>query len=151
MLAPGAPQQGVQFIDVRDLAAWMLHMAEQRATSIYQATGPNYALSMSHFLDTCKTVTGSNVQFVWVSDAFLTARAVWLPIYVPNEFVGMRAVNCQKAIKSGLTFRPLEETIRDTLVWRGKDTELKAGLKPEQEQALLQEWKKEQQEDTLSL
>ena len=151
MLAPGDPQQGVQFIDVRDLTAWILHMVEQRATGIYQATGPDYALSMGHFLDTCKTVTDSNVQFIWVNDAFLTAREVWLPIYVPNEYIGMRAVNCQKAIKSGLTFRPLEETIRDTLAWRGKDIELTAGLTPEQEQGLLEEWKKEQQEDTLTL
>ena len=151
MLAPGDPQQGVQFIDVRDLAAWMLHMVEQRATGIYQATGPDYSLSMGHFLNTCKTMTGSNVQFVWVSDAFLTAREAWLPIYVPNEFIGMRAVNCQKAIKSGLTFRPLEETIRDTLAWKGKDAELKAGLEPGQERELLQEWKRERQEDTLSL
>ncbi len=140
MLAPGDPKQQTQFVDVRDLANWTIHMVEGRKTGVYNATGPEYALAMGHFLDECKTMTGSDAHFTWVSDAFLTKHDVDLPLYAPEEYAGARAVNCSKAIHAGLTFRPVANTIRDTLVWKGKDTELKVGLKPVQERELLQEW-----------
>ncbi len=87
-------------------------------------------------------MTDSNAQFTWVSDAFLTEHEIDLPSYVPEEYKGARAVNCSKALADGLTFRPVADTIRDTLAWKGKDAELKVGLKPEQEQQLLREWHK---------
>jgi 2'-hydroxyisoflavone reductase len=59
----------------------------------------------------------------------------------------MRSVNCSKAIADSLTFRPVAETVRDTLAWKGTGEELKVGLEPEQERRLLQEWPK--QEDML--
>lgn len=140
MLAPGDPKQQTQFVDARDLAAWAVHMVEEHKTGTYNATGPDYALAMGRFLNECKTVTGSDVRFMWVSDAFLTKHDVDLPLYAPEEYVGARAVNCNKAIHEGLTFRPLADTVRDTLAWKGKNTELKVGLQPEQEQELLQAW-----------
>ncbi len=142
MLAPGDAEQPTQFIDARDLAAWIVRMVEGRKTGTYNATGPNYMLPMGRLLDECKTVTGSDTTFVWVGDEFLTAHEVELPLYVPEEYIGFRTVDCARAIQQGLTFRPLAETIRATLAWKGKDTELKVGLKPQQEQALLQAWRK---------
>ncbi|GAC1652404.1 MAG: SDR family oxidoreductase [Ktedonobacteraceae bacterium] len=138
MLAPGDPTQQTQFIDARDLAAWIIRMVEERKMGTYNATGPDYALPMGRFLDECKTVTGSDARFVWVSDAFLTEHEVELPLYAPEEYAGARAVDCSNAIAAGLTFRPVADTIRDTLAWKGTSTELKVGLKPEQEQQLLQ-------------
>ena len=142
MLAPGDPNQQTQFVDARDLAAWTIHMVEQGKIGIYNATGPEYILAMGRFLDECKTVTGSDTHFTWASDAFLTKHDVDLPLYAPGEYAGARAVNCNKAIHAGLTFRPVADTIRDTLAWKGKNAELKVGLKPEQERELLQEWHK---------
>ena len=140
MLAPGEPEQQTQVIDVRDLAAWTVRIAEQRKTGIYNATGPGYPLSFEKFLEECKIATGSDAQFIWVSNAFLVDRDVDLPLWVPDSYAGMRSVNCSKAITDGLTFRPVAETVRDTLAWRGKDAELKVGLKPEEEKMLLEEW-----------
>lgn len=141
MLAPGDSNQQTQFIDARDLATWIIRMVEERKTGTYNATGPDYALAMGSFLDECRTVTGSDTRFVWVSDAFLTEHEVELPLYAPEEYAGARAVNCSKAIAEGLTFRTVADTIRDTLAWKGMNTELKVGLKPEQEQQLLQAWR----------
>ncbi len=149
MLAPGEPEQQTQFIDARDLAAWTVHMAEEQKTGTYNATGPDYALTFEKLLEECKIVTNSDARFTWVSDAFLAQKEVELPLWVPDAYAGARAVNCHNAIHEGLTFRPMAETIRDTLTWKDKDREQKAGLKPEQEQQLLQEWLK--REDTLSL
>lgn len=147
MLAPGEPGQRQQFIDVRDLAAWIVHLVEQRKTGPYNATGPDYPLTMEQFLDACKEVTGSNAQFVWVSGNFLLQKEAIPPLWFPKEEEGGAAVDCSKAIRDGLTFRPLKETIADTLAWKG-NSELRAGFQPEQEKALLQEWL--QREDSLS-
>ncbi len=143
MLTPGDPKQQTQFVDARDLATWTIHMVEERKTGVYNATGPDYGLTMGHFLDECKTVTGSDIRFTWVSDAFLTQHDIDLPNYAPlEEYAGFHMINCSKAIHEGLTFRPVADTIRDTLAWKGNHAELKVGLKPEQERELLQEWSK---------
>lgn len=143
VLAPGIPEQQTQFIDARDLAAWIVLMVEAGKVGTYNATGPDYKLTMGHFLDTCKAETGGDAQFVWVSDAFMEAHQVDLPNYAPQEeYAGFGAINCSKAISEGLTFRPMAETVRDTLTWKGKNAELKVGLSREQEQELLREWEK---------
>lgn len=145
MLAPGRPDHQEQFIDVRDLAQWIVRMVEAGKTGVYNATGPDYVLSTQQLLEECKAATGSDAQFTWVDEAFLTPilEEVSLQPWVPDAYVGMRAVNCNKAFADGLTFRPLAETVRDTLAWKAvsltPDT-LRSGLKPEQEQQLLQAW-----------
>jgi 2'-hydroxyisoflavone reductase len=148
MLAPGEPEQQTQFIDVRDLAAWIVRMVEASKTGIYQATGPDYPLTMGRFLETCKTATGSDVHFTWVSESQLLPleeQNVNLQPWVPNEYAAFGAVNCNKAFRDGLTFRPLADTIRDTLLWKAASSssgKMLSGLKPEQEKQLLQEWHK---------
>ena len=146
VLAPGDFAQPVQMIDGRDLAEWTLHMMEQSATGIYNATGPNAPLTLGEILDTCRTVSGSDARFHWVSDTFLqdhdAASSSGLPFYVPaaSGMSGIMAASIAKALAHGLTFRPLAETVRDTLAWdqtRPADVALKVGLPPERERALL--------------
>ena len=145
MLAPGVPDRPLQFIDVRDLAQWIVRMVEARKTGVYNATGPDYTLSTGQFLRECKSATGSDVRFTWVDEAFLSdiLEEVNLQPWVPESYAGMRTTNCSKAFMDGLTFRPLSETVRDTLAWKTTsatpDT-MRSGMKPEQEQQLLQKW-----------
>ncbi len=148
MLAPGRPDQQTQFIDVRDLAAWIVRMVEASKTGAYNATGPDYMLTWGHFLEECKSASDNNTNLVWVGEAFaselMEKREINFQPWVPDEYMGMRAVNCSKAFAQGLTFRPLADTVRDTLAWKTasptRDT-LRSGVSPEQEQQMLQEWK----------
>ncbi len=148
VVAPGDPQQPVQFIDVRDLAAWTVQMVEARQTGIYNATGPAQPLPIQQFLETCQAVIPSNATLTWVSEAFLLEQQVGpfveMPLWVPASDAGLDQVNCMKAIQAGLRFRPISETIRDTLTWhntRPQNITLRAGLSPEREQALLEAWR----------
>src|SRR5438874_3222341 len=148
VLAPGDPEQPVQFIDVRDLAEWSIAMVEARQTGVYNAKGPTGTLTMGRLLEWCREVNGSKASFEWVSEQFLLEHEVepyqQFPLWVPGEMVGFSRVNCQKAIAAGLSFRPLNETIQDTLAWdatRPADYVLRAGLAPEREQQLLDEWR----------
>ncbi len=150
VLAPGDPDARVQFIDVRDLAGWMVRAVEAGKTGVYNVTGPDYPLTMGELLGTCRRVSGSDANLVWASERFLADQNVapWsdMPLWVPSgdpDMAGFSAVNCDKAIHDGLSFRPLDETARDTLAWaktRPADHAWRAGITPEREAELLAAW-----------
>jgi 2'-hydroxyisoflavone reductase len=146
VLAPGAPERPIQFIDVRDLGTWTIALSEAKANGIYNAIGPDYRLTMSKFLNDCKTVADSDAEFIWVSDQHLLQHNVepWsdMPFWIADnsETSGMSLRDNSKAIKSGLTFRPLTETIGDTLDWWHREKagcDLKAGVSREREAEML--------------
>ncbi|MGB0388159.1 MAG: epimerase, partial [Ardenticatenaceae bacterium] len=120
------------------------HMVEKRATGIYNAVGPDYPLTMQQCLTECQSTTGSDAHLTWLSEEFLLANNVSpfteMPLWVPKNMSNLMTVNLQKPIHAGLTFRPLAQTIRDTLAWhatRPKEHEWRAGLTPAREQELL--------------
>jgi 2'-hydroxyisoflavone reductase len=145
-LAPAGPGYPVQFIDARDLAAWLLDLGERRQTGTYHATSPVHGLTFGAVLEACRLPGGQDAGFTWVAEEFLLSRGVspWteLPLWVTRDRLGMVAVDCSKAIGAGLQFRPPRETARDTLAWAmgpGRAA-LRAGLEPERERELLREW-----------
>ena len=153
VLAPAPPDGPVQFIDVRDLAAWTIEMVEARQTGFLNATGPDRPLAMGEFLDGCRRVAGSSAAFTWASEEFLLERGVaaWseMPLWVPAPARGMVTVSVRRAIAAGLRFRPLDDTVRDTLAWHGERggaaVTLRAGLAPEREAELLAAWRERAQ------
>jgi 2'-hydroxyisoflavone reductase len=153
ILAPGSPEHPVQFIDARDLAEWIIHMAEARKTGTYNATGPAQPLSLGAVLAACQRVTGSAAALTWVSDDFLLDHGVTpftdLPLWVPASHSGIHTVSIQKALADGLTFRSLDETLLDTLAWNaarspasGGSIQLRAGIMLDREAELLSAWRK---------
>ncbi|MDQ3894433.1 MAG: SDR family oxidoreductase [Actinomycetota bacterium] len=159
VLAPGSPAQRVQFVDVRDLGEWMLRMAQSRRGGTFNATGPVPSVTMGELLESCRRVSGSDANLIWVDDAFLLERSVgeWqeLPLWVARpELRGIHAADVARALAAGLTFRPLEETVRATLEWasspeagepsRKQGVQLpEAGLRPEREAELLAAWREQ--------
>jgi len=151
VLAPNGPQLATQVIDARDLAEWTIRQAEAFTAGLFNATGPEQPLGLGTVLETCRTVSGADATFTWVEEPFLLERNVkyWqdLPAVLPEgdpKYAGMSRIDVSKAIDAGLTFRPLADTVRDTLAWhatRPPDTPLKAGLAPERERQLLDEWR----------
>ena len=151
VLAPGDPTDPVQFIDARDLAEWTIRMAEQRATGIYNATGPSPALSMGGMLDGIKSAEGSSARFTWVNADFLEAQKVapWsdMPVWIPprGDMRGFARIHIKRALEKGLTFRPLTVTTRETLAWfksqpAARQEKLRAGLTPAREAEVLAAW-----------
>jgi 2'-hydroxyisoflavone reductase len=150
VLAPDTPERPVQIIDVRDLAEWTVRMAEGRQSGTLNTTGPDHELSMGRLLDECRAVSGSDARPVWVREQFLLDAGItpWteLPLWVPDteENAGFNRIDCRRAFASGLTFRPLAETVRATLDWdatRPAGTPRRNGLRPEREAELLAAWK----------
>lgn len=154
LLAPGHPDQPVQFIHARDLADWILDMAAQRRAGTFNVTGPDQPMTMRQFLEACREAVGSNARFTWVDEDFLLERRVEpfteMPVWVPRAIEGMLSVDIAKGLAAGLTFRPIADTVRETQAWheslpadpksRLYRVEGKAGLTPDREAALLAEW-----------
>ncbi len=142
MVVPGPAWRPVQFVDVRDLAAWMVRAAEEGLAGPFNATGP---ATMGAVIDAAGRVSGSAARAVEVDDAFLTGQGVgeWmeLPLWIDPSNDGWRhfmEVDASRATEAGLTFRALEDTVAATLA----DAELVdgVGLRPERERELLDAW-----------
>jgi len=123
VLAPDKPDNPCQFIDSRDLAEWMVRMAEQRVLGLFNAIGPEHPMTFAEMLYGVKAVTTAGAYFTWVPWAFLQEQGVrawrdmtvWQPPY--GRTAGFQRRDATKAIANGLTFRPLAVTARDTLDW----------------------------------
>jgi 2'-hydroxyisoflavone reductase len=142
VLAPGPPEQPVQFIDVRDLAEWLVRAIERGLSGVYNATGET--ITFERLLDEAQRVSGS-ADVRWVPGEQLAAAGVgeWmeLPLWIVTpEYAATHLTDVSKAVADGLTFRPLEQTIRETLAWDAVREIPRAegvGLTPERERELL--------------
>jgi len=149
VLAPDRKAQPTQFIDVRDLAEWIVLLLEQKSGGTFNATGPEQPLTLGETLERIRVAINTEAQIAWVDTKFLEEQNVepWsdLPFVVPYDGSadGMESVDVSKAVGTGLRFRPLEETAWDTLVWVKSEglTELRAGLKPEREREILEAYR----------
>lgn len=144
MLAPGDPNAPLQFIDGRDLAAFTLLQTEARQSGIYNATGPAQPLTWGETFAEARRVYNADTNFVWIDEAFLQTQELAgheLPMWAPAAYQGLLQTNIERAVAAGLRFRPLAETLADTLVWDQQEGTPKAGLSPEREAALLQAWR----------
>lgn len=150
VVAPGRPERGLQYVDVRDLAAFALDGLEQGLSGAYDVTSAPGHATMLELLEACVEVTGSDAELVWVDEEDLAAAGVqpWtqLPCWVPEtgEDSGVFRGDTSKALDAGLTVRPIEETVADTWAWvqqagvpRGRPG-MEPGLPEELERRLLE-------------
>ena len=151
VLAPGRPAREVQFIDVRDLSEWIVDVVSKGVTGQFNTNSSPGKWTMADLLETCQAASSSDAKLVWVEDAFLVKNQVgeWMemPLWIPesdDSMAGFFKFDVSKAESAGLRFRPLTETVNDTLAWlnaRPTDHEWRAGMKGETELDLLKKWK----------
>ena len=159
VLAPGRRGRQVQFVDVRDLGAWLLDVGERGVSGAFNATGPEPPVTMGELLETCRAVSSSNARITWVDERFLRQHEVgeWmeLPLWIAETgdpaWRRFQEVDVSRAVEAGLRFRTIADTVRDTLEWalrtRNPGAPLAsglelgdAGLDPAREAELLAEW-----------
>jgi 2'-hydroxyisoflavone reductase len=151
MLVPGSPADPLQVIDVRDLAEWLVLLIENNTHGVFNAVGPETPWSMDGVMETCRRVTGRDTKLTWVPAGWLETQGekgdAGLPIWLPpaGTTAGAHLRSNARAVKAGLRFRPVDITVRDTLIWfkdlpPERQQKLRAGLKPEREAELLARW-----------
>jgi 2'-hydroxyisoflavone reductase len=152
VLAPGDGTTPTQWIDGRDLGAWIVRMIEGNTIGIYNALGPDRRVTMKEVLDTCNAAGGNKATLTWVPWEFLKKHDVgpWaeMPMWIPlEEMKRFGSLSNARALKAGLTFRPLLDTAKDTLPWLDTVPEDKrekarsSGIAKDKEAKVLAEWK----------
>jgi nucleoside-diphosphate-sugar epimerase len=151
--APGDPEQFVQLVDARDLATFMLDLAERRVPGAFNGTARARTTTMRDVLEAAVAATGSDAELVWIPDERLKAAQVepWteLPLWIPAaEFPGTWEIGTERAQAAGLRCRPVAETVADVWAWLrdGGESELDEWrsehrpppMAPERERELLQ-------------
>jgi 2'-hydroxyisoflavone reductase len=148
---PGAPTDPIQIIDVRDLGAWLVKLAEDRTMGMFNACGPDRTLPWGEVIAACRKVATTEGTLTWIPAGFLKKREQHegFPIWAPYEgdTKGFHTWSNRKAIKAGLRFRPVEATVKDTLGWYKDQVKIEkgrvrlAGPDAQKEAKLLADWK----------
>jgi 2'-hydroxyisoflavone reductase len=141
LLAPAPQDAPTQFVDVRDLGAWIVELCRRDVGGTYNATHPG--VSWAELLDTCREFVGGGAGITWVEPEFLVEQQVgqWmeLPLWIHDPALAYAdRVDVGRALAARLSFRPLEETVRGALELA--ETTEAAGLRPEREAELLALW-----------
>lgn len=154
VLVPGKINDMVQYIDVRDVANWMIRLIEDKKTGTFNAVGPKEKQNMYSFVSEAKNAFQAKVSFVKIDDyEFLKERGIsdivpWIMPVKKNK--GSAKVNNEKGIANGLTYTPLVKTVRDTYDWWNSDAisqeqrdevELDTDSVLVREKSILSEWK----------
>ena len=164
ILAPGTPDDLVQWVDVRDLGAWLALAGRQRLAGTFNGIG--VPIPRGQFLEAVAAGVGAAApadaalttgapapRFTWVPDGFLVEHEVnpWagprsLPLWLPlPEYAGFLTHDGVESRDAGLTMRSLADTAKDTMAWarasRAGDESRKAGLTESDETAVLSAWR----------
>jgi 2'-hydroxyisoflavone reductase len=164
VLVPGRRRDLVQYVDVRDLAEWMIRIAEGGASGTFNVVGPAAPQTLEAFIDGLRPLAATPVTLTWIEDyawlkAYpLRAASPGMPtglveaipwVMADGDELGHMRIDARKAVAAGLTHRPLLTTARDTLAWRQSAAVPEAlrarpryVLTGEQERAMLDAWKK---------
>jgi len=145
VLAPGDPADLTQFIDVRDLAGWLADACHHERGGVFNLTGTPVPFGI--LLDLCKTAAYSGAELAWIPSDRLVAAGVdpgmGVPLWVAEPgYEAFNDVDSSRAVAAGLTYRPVIDTIRDTLAWdlaRGGPAPGEEGLPAAEEERLLRE------------
>jgi len=151
MALPGTPADPIQIIDVRDLTRFMLDLVERRVDGFFNAVTPPGAITMGGLFDSSKRISGADTQATWIDEDFLAQQlkpeemnfAPWGPMR--GVEAGASLTGIKLSVAQGLTSRPLDDTVRDTLAWHAtrppeRQVALRSGLSAEQEAKLLAAW-----------
>jgi 2'-hydroxyisoflavone reductase len=149
VLAPRREDDPVAFIDVRDLAEFMVKLIEDERSGVYNAVGPRQPMTVRRFYEVARATINPAARLTFVDDyAFLSERKIedsipW--VMLKGNDLGHQSVKNEKALAAGLVFRPLEQTLKDTLAWWPTVSEARRAkprftIKPDVEAAALADW-----------
>ena len=147
---PGAPDDPVQVIDVRDLGDWLVRLVEQGTVGTFNACGPDKRMAWGRVIEACTAASSHKGKALWIPESFITQQKdLEFPIWAPyaGDTKGFHTWSNARALTTGLRFRPVEETVKDTLAWYKTQEKVEkgrtrlAGPNAEREAKLIAAWR----------
>lgn len=146
---PGAPSDPFQVIDVRDLAAWLVLVVETGTTGRFNALGPDKPMNWGRVISACQKAAKASSTLAWIPGEFIAKQDdIEFPIWAPylGDTKGFHTWQNQRAVQAGMRFRPIEQTVADTLAWYQGQLKVEKGrtklaFTAEQEADVLKRWK----------
>jgi len=141
VLAPGSPDDPLQWIDVRDLAEWLVTLVEQGTAGTFNAVGPSSPGRWGDVLDTCVAAAGNQAKLTWVPSSWLADNGMGgedaFPIWTApvDKFAGFHRWNNDRAEAAGLKFRPMSDTVKALLAWYPGEVERRVRVTRELQEA----------------
>ncbi|MFF8636174.1 SDR family oxidoreductase [Streptomyces pilosus] len=124
VLAPGPRELPLQYVDVRDLAEWILGAAEQGLSGPYNLVSPQGHTTTGELLEACVRATGGTAELRWTAPEVVLEAGIepWtqLPVWVPpgsDLHDALHSSDVSRAVAAGLRCRPVAETVADTWRW----------------------------------
>ncbi|MET9776019.1 NAD-dependent epimerase/dehydratase family protein [Streptomyces sp. NPDC006367] len=124
VLAPGPRDLPLQYVDVRDLAAWILGSVERGLSGPFNLISESGHATMGTLLDACAAATGGTAELRWTDPGVILGAGVepWtqLPVWVPpgsDLHDALHRADVSRALATGLHCRPVAETVSDTWTW----------------------------------
>ena len=128
-LAPGSPSDPLQYIDVRDLAAWLVRLAEDGTSGAFNAVGPATPAKWGDVLDACVAAAPNAAKLAWVPADWLEKNGQGgedaFPIWTApvGKYAGFHRWSNERAEKAGLQFRGIEDTVSGINAWFPQELE----------------------------
>jgi len=150
MAVPGTAADPIQVVDVRDLVAFMLDLAERQVDGTFNAVTPPGTVTMGSLMDVSRQLTGADTKLTWIDEDFVAEHAADVNLApwsaMRGEEAGGSLTGMQASVDQGLKARALSDTVRDTLAWHEtrpaeRKSALRSGFSAEQEAAILAAWR----------
>ena len=126
ILGGGKPSTPVQYIDVRDMAEWVVRLVEGKVTGTFNVL--SHVHGLNELVETAALAASEPTRVTWVPQEWLVAQTspeTWgtLLFWSVNEGF-LTHINNARAVAKGLTFRSIGTTLADTLVWYKRQPEV---------------------------
>lgn len=119
VLAPGRPDREIQPVDVRDLAAFLVGLTEQRAHGVFNVAAPHDGRTYGGLLSACAAAVGTTPDITWADEQWLVDAGVrqWTELPLWRVGKGTWSMDARRAHERGLACRPLAATVADVWSW----------------------------------
>jgi len=122
IVVPGPRESFMQYIDARDLANFVVRVADGALAGPFHVCGPN---PPDHFVDMIDRIanrvapSGTTLRVVGPEDVRAAELEAKFPLWSGGASENVLALDNSLAVSNGLALRPLEDSVDDVVSWWG--------------------------------
>lgn len=115
IVCPAYPDRQVNWIDVRDLCAFLIHLAEAGTPGAFNGVGPASPMTNEEAMLGLRAFCAAPTALLWPEAALLDELKFATPMFDASR--ADKRTDATAAVAAGLGYRSLADTVRDTHAW----------------------------------